>query len=104
MLFMNISIKTLSVFLKELAIEWSDKEKNLLNLEKIRRSCPCAGCSGETDALGNVYKNSPTKYSDHSFDIINYEIVGRYGVRFFWKDGHHDGIYTFQLLKSLADE
>ena len=74
MLFMNISIKTLSVFLNELAIEWSNKEKNLLNLEKIRRSCPCAGCSGETDALGNVYKNSAPKYSDYSFDIINYEI------------------------------
>ena len=101
---MNISIKTLSVFLKDLAIEWSDEEKNLINLEKIRRSCPCAGCSGETAALGNVYKNLETKHSSSSYSLLKYEEVGLYGLRFFWKDGHHDGIYTFQLLKSLADE
>ena len=37
-------------------------------------------------------------------DVLKYEEVGLYGLRFFWKDGHHDGIYTFQLLKTLADE
>jgi len=101
---MNIYIKTLSLFVSELAIEWSNGEKKLLQLETIRRACPCAGCSGEKDAIGNVYMGKPVKYSNSSFEIINYELVGRYGVRFFWKDNHHDGIYTFSLLFSLKND
>ena len=40
--------------------------------------------------------------SSSSFEIVQYELIGRYGVRFFWKDGHHDGIYTFDFLGSLG--
>ena len=102
--FMNLSIKTLSVFLKELAIEWSDGSHFCVPLKKIRLFCPCAGCGGEKDVLGNVYKNLKIKHSHLSYELLKYEEVGLYGIRFFWKDGHHDGIYTFQLLKSFSSE
>ena len=98
---MNLSVKTLAIFAKELAIEWSDGQKTLLPLNLLRSRCPCAGCSGEKDVLGNTYKGPNQKYSPLSFQVSHYELVGLYGVRFFWKDGHHDGIYTFQLLFSL---
>ncbi len=101
---MNLSIKTVSIFLKELLVEWGDGSNSCIPLKKIRIFCPCAGCSGEKDVLGNVYKSLETKHSSSSYDILKYEEVGLYGLRFFWKDGHHDGIYTFQLLKTLADE
>ncbi len=101
---MNLSIKTLSIFLKELAIEWSDGSQFCVPLKKIRTACPCAGCSGEKDVLGNIYKGLEKQYSSLSYDLLKYEQVGLYGIRFFWKDGHHDGIYTFQLLRSLASE
>ena len=101
---MNISIKTLSIFLSELAIEWSNGDKHLIKTEQIRRACPCAYCSGEKDALGNIYSGPEQKYLSSSFHILKYETIGRYGVRFFWKDGHHDGIYTFSLLFSLQHE
>ena len=101
---MNLSIKTLSIFLQELLIEWNDGSSCCVPLKKIRVSCPCAGCGGEKDVLGNVYKNLETKHSSSSYNLLKYEEVGLYGIRFFWKDGHHDGIYTFDLLKSLSDE
>jgi hypothetical protein len=36
----------------ELAIQWSDGGESYLNLELIRRACPCAACGGEPDVLG----------------------------------------------------
>ena len=48
-----------------------------------------------------LYFLSKRKLTKTSFEIYKYEIVGLYGVRFFWKDGHHDGIYTYALLKNF---
>ena len=41
----------------ELAIKWDDGGESFIPLETLRRCCPCAGCKGETDILGKVYKN-----------------------------------------------
>ena len=38
----------------ELAIKWDDGGENFIPLEKLRRCCPCAGCKGEVDIMGNV--------------------------------------------------
>ena len=37
-------------------------------------------------------------------EINSYELVGLYALRFFWKDGHSDGLYPFKLLISLSDK
>ena len=100
---MNLSIKTIALFSKEIAIHWQDNSTSFICLELLRAHCPCAGCSGEKDVLGNIYKSKPLKRSESSFQVNAYEGVGLYGIRFFWKDGHHDGIYTFQLLKTISE-
>tara|TARA_B100000686_G_scaffold85259_1_gene92113 strand:- start:768 stop:1079 length:312 start_codon:yes stop_codon:yes gene_type:complete len=100
---MTLSIKTLSIFIQDVAIELSDNRTLLLDLNKLRLSCPCAGCSGEKDVLGNFYRGPTKNLKEASFQLFRYELVGLYGVRFFWKDGHHDGIYTFQLLLALSE-
>ena len=41
----------------ELAIKWDAGGEDFIPLEKLRRRCPCAGCKGEVDIMGNVYKN-----------------------------------------------
>ena len=83
---------------------WTDDTRAFIELSSLRLACPCAGCSGETDALGNVYSLKKTPLSSTAFEILQYELIGRYGVRFFWKDGHHDGIYTFDFLGALGDK
>ena len=30
--------------------------------------------------------------------------VGGYAIQIFWQDGHHDGIYTYELLRKLGEE
>ena len=94
-------IKSIVVFEKELALKLSDDSDLFVNLADLRKACPCAGCSGETDVFGNTYIGKNKKLVLDAFKVIKYSFVGLYGVRFFWGDGHRDGIYTFDLLKSL---
>jgi len=49
-----IEIENIAVVGGELAIAWSDGKESYLDLDRLRRACPCASCSGEPDALGRV--------------------------------------------------
>ena len=94
-------IKSIVVFEKELALKLSDGSDLFVSLTDLRKACPCAGCSGETDVFGNTYIGENKKLVLDAYKVVKYSFVGLYGVRFFWGDGHRDGIYTFDLLKSL---
>ena len=88
----------------ELAIKWDDGGESFIPLEKLRRSCPCAGCKGETDILGNVYKNSEKALTLKAFELVRIVGVGGYAVQPVWADGHSTGIYSFDYLKRVAGE
>jgi DUF971 family protein len=88
----------------ELAIKWNDGGESFILLEKLRRSCPCAGCKGETDILGNVYKNPGTKFQSTAFEMVRFEFVGGYAIQPAWRDGHATGIFSFDHLRRIAEE
>jgi len=88
---------------KELAIKWDDDSESFIPLEKLRRACPCAGCKGETDIMGNVYKTPGQKLSTAAFQLKRIASTGGYAVRPVWADGHATGIYSFDYLKRIAD-
>jgi DUF971 family protein len=88
----------------ELAIKWSDGGESFIPLEKLRRCCPCAGCKGETDILGNVYKNPGQPLSSKAFELTRIVTVGGYAIQPVWADGHATGIYSFAYLKRVAEE
>jgi DUF971 family protein len=85
----------------ELAIKWDDGSESFIPLEKLRRRCPCAGCQGETDIMGNVYKNSAQELSAAAFELARLEGVGGYAIQPVWRDGHATGIFSFDYLKHL---
>tara|TARA_B100001113_G_C20909545_1_gene535003 strand:+ start:68 stop:379 length:312 start_codon:yes stop_codon:yes gene_type:complete len=88
----------------QLAIKWNDGKESFVDCKKLRLSCPCAKCSGESDIFGNKYINKDKKpNSESNFVIINYEYVGHYAIRFLWGDGHNSGIYSFNFLRDLND-
>ncbi|MFZ0828098.1 MAG: DUF971 domain-containing protein [Verrucomicrobiia bacterium] len=89
---------------RELAIKWDDGGENFIPLEKLRRCCPCAGCKGEVDILGNVYKNPDKVLTPQAFELVRIAGVGGYAVQPVWADGHSSGIYSFDYLKRVADE
>ena len=85
----------------ELAIQWNDGKESYLNLEFLRRACPCAACGGEPDVLGNISRPNVT-YSAESFVLQKFNMVGGYALQLYWVDGHNTGIYSFQYLRRLA--
>ena len=86
----------------ELAIKWDDGSESFIPLERLRRRCPCAACQGETDILGNVYKNPGRKLTPPAFQLVRLVRVGSYAVQPVWADGHATGIYSFDYLKKVA--
>lgn len=96
--------KNIIIIENQLAIRWSDGRESFVECKKLRLSCPCANCSGESDIFGNMYfkKDQPPGSVSNSI-IINYEYVGHYAIRFLWGDGHNGGIYSYKLLRSLDD-
>jgi len=85
----------------ELAIQWNDGTESFLDLQFLRRACPCAACGGEPDVLGNIMRPN-VSYSDNSFDLAGFQIVGGYAIQPSWADGHSTGIYSFQYLRRIS--
>jgi DUF971 family protein len=86
----------------ELAIKWDTGAESFIALEKLRRHCPCAGCAGERDIMGNVYKAPPKPLGPLSFQLVRLNNVGGYAIQPQWADGHNTGLYSFDYLQNLA--
>jgi DUF971 family protein len=86
----------------ELAIKWDDGGESFIALENLRRSCPCAGCKGETDIMGNLYKNPDRPLTARSFELVKISSVGGYAIQPVWADGHNTGIFSFEYLRRVA--
>ncbi len=87
----------------ELALKWDDGREDFLKLEAIRRACPCAGCQGERDIMGNLHKGPEEELLPLSFQLLRLEKVGGYAVQPVWADGHSSGIFSFDFLRRLAE-
>ena len=79
-----------------LFIEWAEggTHQSFYPARALRLACPCAGCVEEMsgrpllDAAG-----VPADIHPRSIGL-----VGSYGLRIEWSDGHSTGIYTFEQL------
>ena len=88
---------------EELAVKWEDGRESFIPLETLRRHCPCAGCKGEVDIMGNVYKDPVRPLSPEAFRLVRLVPVGGYAVQPVWADGHATGIYSFDYLRRIAE-
>jgi DUF971 family protein len=87
----------------DLAIKWEDGSEHFIPLEKLRRRCPCAGCQGESDIMGNLYKNPQKPLTAAAFQLVRLGWVGTYAIQPHWADHHATGIYSFDYLRRLAE-
>ena len=85
----------------ELAIAWSDGLESFLPLDSLRRACPCATCCGEPDVTGTVVRPA-TSLTPASLELLSWQSVGGYGLQPKWGDGHSTGIFSYPLLRRLA--
>lgn len=86
------------------AVLWSDGTESIVSLEDLRRACPCARCAGEPDVTGAVRMPAQkVEYVPASFELRHLERIGHYAVALRWGDGHDTGIYSWDLIRDLAE-
>ena len=87
----------------ELGIKWDDGTESFISLETLRRHCPCAGCKGEVDIMGNLHKGPGRPLTPEAFQLVRIVNVGGYALQPIWADGHTTGLYSYDYLKRLAE-
>jgi DUF971 family protein len=97
---MRLELRNAQLIGNELALAWNDETESYFALEFLRRACPCAACGGEPDVLGNVSRPR-VNYTEKSFQLIGFDLVGGYALQPRWADGHSSGIYSFTYLRRL---
>ena len=79
-----------------LLIEWAEGlPERLYPARELRLACPCAACVEEMS--GRPLLDPATVPPD--IRPVSVALVGAYGVRIVWSDGHGTGIYTFERLQ-----
>jgi DUF971 family protein len=82
-----------------LLIEWDDHgHQGFYPARLLRLACPCAGCVEEMS--GRPLLDPAGVPSD--IRPVTLALVGAYGLRVHWTDGHSTGIYTFEQLRRLC--
>jgi ATP-binding protein involved in chromosome partitioning len=77
-------------------IEWDDQgHHGFFPARALRLACPCAGCVEEMSGRPLL---DPASVSAE-IRPVSLALVGAYGLRVHWSDGHSTGIYTFNQLR-----
>ena len=82
----------------DLKIVWADQHESVYPARELRLACPCAGCVDELTGVIRVIASSIPQ----DVHPLKVELVGRYGLTIHWSDGHHTGIYGFEMLRKLC--
>lgn len=85
---------------RTLGITWNDGRQDSLDVVLLRRKCPCAACIDE-------WTRAPLLKPEDVQETVRplkLESVGAYALKVYFNDGHATGIYTFPLLRQLAQE
>lgn len=82
-----------------LQIEWEQNgHSGFFPARALRLACPCAGCVEEM--TGHPLLDPATVPADIRPVVLS--LVGGYGLKVHWSDGHATGIYTFKHLRSVC--
>ena len=88
---------------REVAIVWDDGAESYFGFEKLRAASPSASNVGERDILGNRYGgDGPKNFA--GVEVVGWERVGNYALRFDFSDGHRTGLYSFDYLRQLGEQ
>jgi len=80
-----------------LLVEWIEGGgESFYPARALRLACPCAACVEEMG--GRPLLDPGTVPSD--VRPVSLALVGTYGLRIAWSDGHGTGIYTFERLQA----
>jgi DUF971 family protein len=81
-------------------ITWRDGRQSRFELIELRVNCPCAECRQRRSDAQPIW---PRAGAPEPLELLDADLVGAYGMSFQWNDGHHTGIYTWEVLDRWAD-
>ena len=85
---------------RSLVVEWRDGVTERIPFDRLRRSCPCAACRGELGSPGRFQLDPELRPGED--DLADIALVGNYGLKVIWGDGHDTGIYRYEHLRELG--
>jgi DUF971 family protein len=85
----------------EVAIAWDDGTETFFPMDKLRAASPSAETRGEKDIFGQQHGGTDQRLFP-GVEVIGWERVGNYAVRFDFSDGHRTGLYSYEYLLDLA--
>ena len=82
----------------DIKICWNNGTQSVCMARRVRLACPCARC---VDEMTGAKRFDPASVPE---DVrpLGIELVGRYAIQVRWSDGHSTGLYSFDLLRRLA--
>jgi DUF971 family protein len=88
---------------REVAIVWDDGRESYLPFGYLRAASPSAETQGERDIFGNRYGGHDAGQQFTGVDVVGWERIGNYALRFDFSDGHRTGLYSFDYLLQLDE-
>lgn len=86
---------------RRMRIRWDDGHLGDWSWLTLRRSCPCALCSGEGNLPGIV--TLETAFTEDQTRMTEVRWIGRYALAPIWADGHDTGLFTYTKLRELCE-
>lgn len=80
-------------------ISWDDGKTTPLTGQKLRQFCPCAAC---VDEWSNKRRHDPAKVPETT-TVVDLQPVGNYAVSLQFSDNHATGIFTWEVLRQIAE-
>ena len=96
-----------------LIVTWSDQTVSRLSSKLLRANCPSADAKAKR---GDKSHEQPLSQKGAArLSVVSSSLeeelflkkiwpVGNYAIAIEWADGHNTGIYSFNLLRTLAEE
>ena len=104
---MELTPTGLKVEQGSLVISWNDSTEQSIKITELRDRCPCANCRDRRSADSNesVGTSLPVLAIEQiqELKIDRMEPAGNYAYTIHFSDGHNNGLFTFEFLRSFAE-
>jgi Mrp family chromosome partitioning ATPase/DUF971 family protein len=83
----------------EISFTWTDGSMAVLSARLLRLNCPCAACVDEMSGERILREEDLPE----GIEARDFHFLGNYAVQIEWSDGHGSGIYSYPLIRKLAE-
>jgi DUF971 family protein len=84
----------------QIELTWEGDSPCFVRFRRLRARCPCATCIDEFTGVRILDPGTiPADIAP-----VEMSFTGNYALKIRWSDGHDTGLYTWDMLESLARE